>query len=144
MKPLNRVERSNAFLHFLLFFLLTISVIIAVAFFSIDVPFRQAEQLREQMSVMESRNNFSDSFAYAMKEAVNELHKYDVKDDVNVPAAAIRQRVEFKISKMNNLIGDVPQSDTSIYALVVQSLRDLNEAKTKIKRLEDEKSYARQ
>lgn len=142
MKPLNREERSNAFLSFLLLFLITIGIIIAVIFFSIEVPFRHNEQLQSRMSIMQSEKELSDSFTVAMKEAVDELNKFDVQDEKKTPAAAIHQLVEFKIKKMYNLIGDVPKGDTSIYALVVQSLRDLNEAKTRIRRQEEEKGYA--
>lgn len=142
MKPLNRAERNNAFLSFLLLFLITISIIIAVIFFSVEVPVRQTEQLKSQMLQMQSEKELSDSFTDAMKEAVDELNKFEVKNEKKIPAAAIQQSVEFKINKMNHLIGDMPKGDTSIYALVVQSLRDLNEAKTRLRKLEDEKSYA--
>ena len=141
MKPLNREERSNAFLSFLLLFLITIGIIIGVIFFSIEVPLRQTEQLQRQMSVMKSEKELSDSFTVVMKEAMNELNKFEVQDEKKIPAAAISEKVELKIKKMNNLIGEVPNGDTSIYALVVQSLRDLNQAKTRIKTQED-KDYA--
>jgi hypothetical protein len=144
MKPLNRAERNNAFLGFLLFFLLTIGVIITVIFFSIEVPIKETEQLRNDVSTLESEKQLSNAFADAMKEAVDELNKFDVKDEKRELTDAINQNVEFKIKKMNQLISDMPKNDTSVYALVIQSLRDLNEAKTKLRKFEDDKRYAQQ
>jgi hypothetical protein len=144
MKPLNRAERNNAFLGFLLFFLLTIGVIITVIFFSIEVPIKETEQLRNDVSTLESEKQLSNAFADAMKEAVDELNKFDVNDEKRELTDAINQNVEFKIKKMNQLISDMPKNDTSVYALVIQSLRDLNEAKTKLRKFEDDKRYAQQ
>jgi uncharacterized protein (UPF0333 family) len=57
MQPSNRSERNNAFLGFLLLFLITIAAIIAVMIFSIEVPCRESEQLRKKMFVMQSEKN---------------------------------------------------------------------------------------
>ena len=137
MKPLNRLERNNAFLGFLLLFLITIAVIMAVIFNSIEVPYRESDQLRKKIFTMQSEKELSDSFNVAMKEAMNELAKFDGKGN----AQAINYSVQLRINKMKKLIEDIPDADNSIYGSVIQNIGDLNESKTKLKLLEDSKNY---
>src|SRR3954452_15026742 len=80
MKPLNRAERNNAFLGFLLLFLITIGIVITVVLFSIKVPFSENERLRSQVLIMQHEEDLSDSFRVAMDETMNELKKFDLKD----------------------------------------------------------------
>lgn len=143
MKPLNQVERNNAFLGFLLFFFVTIGVIITVIFFSIEVPIRENEQLRSRMLTLQSEKAFADSFAVAMKDAVNELKKFDVKEEKQEPAEATQRRVQLKINKMQKLVEGLPEAENSIYTLMVESLANLNNAKTYLKSQEEKREYAR-
>lgn len=139
MQPLNRIERNNSFLGFLLLFLITIAVIIAVIFNSIEVPFKESEQLRRKITDMQTEKELSDSFNVAMKEAINELATFDGKG--NSPAEAINRKVQLRIIKMQHLVENIPDADNSIYSSVIQNISDLNEAKTKLKHLENSKNF---
>jgi hypothetical protein len=133
MEPLNRAERSNAFLNFLLLFFITIGVLLTTVFFSIEVPCKNNELLQKKAEDLKYEKNRSDAFAIAMRAALNELKKFDVEGG---SVEATKRSVQMKITGMEQLIKDVPNVDTSIYALVIQSLDDLNEAKAKNRNME--------
>lgn len=138
MQPLNKSERNNAFLGFLLLFLITIAAVIAVMIFSIEVPCRESEQLRRKIFVMQSEKELSDSFNVAMREAMIELQKFDGKGNED----RINYSVQSRINKMKRLIENVPDVDNSIYALVIQNISDLNDAKTTNKKLEESRNFS--
>lgn len=141
MKPVNRADRNNAFLGFLLLFGLTIGIILAVIFFSIKVPFRDNERLKTRILTLESEKNFSDSFKVAMSAALSEMERFDLKKE---GASYINSQVQVKIAKMGRLMKNMPLEETnggrSIYELVLRNLADLNDAKTKIRNLEEQRN----
>ena len=137
MKPLNRAERNNTFLGFLLLFLITICIVITVVFFSIKVPFSENERLRSKVLVMQHENDLSDSFKVAMNETMNELTKFDLKDK---SAIVTYRSVQLKIDKMGRIVkkmsDEKSNDEKSIYDLVIQNIADLNDAKLKVSNLE--------
>ena len=144
MKPLNRAERNNAFLGFLLLFFITIGIVITVVLFSIKVPFSENERLRSRVLIMQHENDLSDSFRIAMNETLNELKKFDLKDDV--PAGYKHRSVQLKIDKMGRTVNKMPdeklKEEKSIYNLVIQNLYELNDDKLKISNLEQRNQAA--
>jgi hypothetical protein len=129
MKPLNQTERNKAFYRFLFFFLVTIGLIVAVVFFSIEVPFREGDKIRKEMLALQNERSINDSFSVAMKEAITELDKFDKKKE---SPGATKLRVEFRIDKMNQLLKSIPNGENSIYALMVRNIQDLNETKAQL------------
>lgn len=129
MKPLNRAERNSAFWRFLLLFVITITVLVAVIFFSIQVPMRDNKQLREKFDAMQKEKDLSDSINVQMKEAVSYLNDYDEKKERPYEANRSAQQ---RIQRMNDLLKLMPNGENSVYALIIQDLSDLNEAKKEI------------
>src|SRR5687767_5932672 len=101
MKPLNRAERSNAFLNFLLLFFITIGVLLTTVFFSIEVPCRHNEQLQKKVEDLKYEKKRSDAFAGAMRAALDELKKFDVEGG---SVEATKRSVQMKIDGMSQLI----------------------------------------
>lgn len=130
MKPLNRTERTHAFLRFLLLFLITVAVIVGVIFFSVEVPWKENDRLREQVRLLQNEKKFAESFAKDMREAQLALEKY--ADPVQ-PSAATQERVNNEINKLRGKARQVANSESSVYELVVVSLSDLNDAKKKLR-----------
>lgn len=144
MGPLNRNERRKAFLNFLLIFTLTIAAIVTVVFISIEVPFKQTEVLQKKVMASEMEKQFSDSFNAVMREALVELKGFE---QPNVSAFATKEKVKFKIDKLRKLIKDKSDAektdiDNTIYGSVVQNLAELNDAKSRIRELEEQKGTA--
>ncbi|HEY0058091.1 MAG TPA: type VI secretion system TssO [Flavisolibacter sp.] len=129
MKPLNRAERNNAFLRFLLLFCITIALIITVLFFSIEVPLKESAKLRKTMFSMRTEKELSDSFNLVMKEAMVEIGRFEANKQQGVSPEATYQNVLYKIRRMNAIALSITNEENSIYALVVQNISDLNEAK---------------
>ena len=90
---------------------------------------------------MQNEKNLSDSFRVAMNVALNELTKFDLKKE---PTIVTKRSVQMKIERMSRLIqympGERSAEEKSIYDLMIQNLADLNDAKTRIRNLEDEKN----
>jgi hypothetical protein len=129
MKPLNQTERNKAFYRFLFFFLVTIGLIVAVVFFSIEVPFREGDKIRKEMLALQNERAVNDSFSVTMKEAIAEMDKFDPAKE---PLSATKRRVEIRIDKMNQLLKSIPNGENSIYALMVRNIQDLNETKAQL------------
>lgn len=121
--------------------LLTMMIVIAVAYFSMQVERTDYELLRQRVLVLQNEKNLSDSFRVAMNDVVNELTKFDDKKE---PVIVTKQRVQLKIAKMNDIIKDLPEqqsaNEKTFYDLIIQSVADLNDSKTKIRNLEDQKN----
>jgi hypothetical protein len=129
MKPLNSAERTNAFLRFLLLFIITVALIITVAYFSIQVPFKENERLRQDIGRIKSERQLAESFNVAVKEVAEELNKFD---GVKEPPAVTHAKIKLELDKMSGLLNNFPDAGNSVNAFIVQSLGDLNEAKLKL------------
>jgi hypothetical protein len=141
MSPLNRAERNNAFLRFLLFFLLTVSIVITVVFQSMKMPFKENDLLRSKMLTIQKERKLTDSFRVEMDGALNELKKFDLHEK---PISVIQSTVEVKIGKMSRIVRNMPennsQDEKSLYNLIIQNIEDLSKAKLKIRNFEDQRN----
>ena len=126
MKPLNRSERNHTFLRFLLLFLVTVALIVTVVLLSVEVPVRESEQLRSKMFDMKKEKDLSDSFSVVMRQAVDELKKFDPEKG---DASATSYQVQKRIDRMYEILKEIPNGENSIYDLMIQNISDLNKAK---------------
>jgi len=121
MKPNNSTERSSAFTRFLLFFLLTIALIVTTIFFGIRIPYAENEKLREQLAIIEKENEFRDHFADNMQQAQSLL------DTVNMDAAKsglIDGRITQKIQEMDAQLNKNNTSSKEIYSHIIKALNN--------------------
>jgi Tfp pilus assembly protein PilN len=129
MKPLNNAERDRAFFWFLLLFLVTVTMIMVVVFFSIQVPMKDNEQLRRSLLTLKVERERVDSFTVVMQDAMDELSKFNLKTE---SPNATNQRVQYRINRLNELMKGMPNYESTVYALMVRGLADLNDAKKKL------------
>jgi len=130
MKPLNSAERTNAFLRFLLLFLITVALIVTVIFFSVEVPRKENEQLRKKMLTFQTEKESSEAFVKDMQGTQVAMKNYMNKDELTV---ATQVRVQNWIEKLRNRVRQMPNGENSIYELIVENLSELNDAKKKLK-----------
>jgi hypothetical protein len=134
MEPLNKTARSKAFTNFVIFFIITIALVVTAVFFSIEVPFERNKQLTDQMKVVEAERLFTQKFESNMNEAmklVNDLNKKEL--DVTITDGKLEERIK----SMNALVDTDssyaadPNSATikELYSSVVESLSNLRIAK---------------
>jgi predicted lactoylglutathione lyase len=126
MKPLNRSERNHTFLRFLLLFLVTVALIVTVVLLSVEVPVKESEQLRSQMFDTKKEKDLSDSLSVVMRQAVDELKKFDPEKG---DASATSYQVQMRIDRMYEILKRIPNGENSIYDLMIQNISDLNKAK---------------
>ncbi len=124
MKPLNQSERKKAFGNFLLFFIITIAVIITAVFFSIRVPFKQNEYLLQQMDLAGNERAFAESFKNKMQETMNWLDSVNLKPNADM----IDSRISNNITRMTQM-AESDSTMNSFYLGIVQTLNNLQQAK---------------
>jgi ribosomal protein L16 Arg81 hydroxylase len=132
MNPHNEVERGKAFRTFLLFFTVTIAVIITAVFFSIQVPFSENDRLREENKKVLAQRNFSEDFVKLMQNTTMLL------DSVNKPSTTSTEAVDAEI---NNNIAMMDKSvkedssvmDKSLYQNVGYTFSELRRAKKQLR-----------
>ena len=128
MKPINRAERKKAFGNFLLFFIITVAVIVVTIFFSIQVPARQNQYLLKQMAQVEQEKVFAESFRHKMQETMLML------DSVNQSNNPDRMELQIQnnIAQLNQMaIQD--SSSSSFYLAITQSLDNLRRTKSDLR-----------
>lgn len=130
MEPLNQPQRRKAFINFLLFFTITAALIIAAVLFSVQVPFKQNEQLREQMNVVEKERDFTEVFLNKMNSANNLLDSLD-KKEVNVDL--VDGKLKEKLADMDAMIEKDSLSAKDLYQNVVANLSELHAAKKELR-----------
>lgn len=69
MEVLNKKERLSSFLFFLLFFSITIGIILAAVYFDFYIPKKELTELREENYKMQTEFNFQEKFAAKLEEA---------------------------------------------------------------------------
>lgn len=133
MKPINTAERQNAFWRFLLFFIITMAVIITAVLFSVQMPMRQNEQLRTQMLAIEKERNLTDSFNVKMMETMQfleEVNKQPGNDIIYEP------RIKTNLMTMTGMtlgLDTTVNRLNSIYMNIVRALDGLQFAKEQIR-----------
>jgi len=71
MQPLNAPERKKAFLNFLLFFVITVAVILVTLYFSMQVPLKDNDKLIKQTAIDNNEKLFMQEFEGKMQETTN-------------------------------------------------------------------------
>lgn len=121
MKPVNVQERRKTFQRFLLFFVLTMAVIMATIFFGIRIPYKENSKLQEQLAMVEKENQFKEDFARTMSETQSLL------DTVNQDAARsglIDGRITQKIQEMDAMLGKNEVGAKTIYSQIIKSMNN--------------------
>lgn len=128
MIPTNKAERSKAFRNFLLFFMITIGVIVAALIFSFQVPFKENEKLRKDMDVADNEKAVLQSFEVKMQETMNLL------DSVNlsVNAYRINDQISTNIKSMGSMLNDTSSVNT-ICNKILYNLSSLQRAKEQLR-----------
>jgi hypothetical protein len=122
MEPKNKAERRKAFLNFLLLFIICTGIIITTVFFSLQVPFKQNDQLRKQMDEVERERDFSKRFTTQM---VNVSRMLDSINATKPPESdRIDGKIKDEISKLDAMIND-SLYNKEMYLNVTHNLGDM-------------------
>lgn len=124
MKPLNQSERQKAFWRFLMFFVVTVGVILTTVFFSVAVPFKQNDELTRQMDAMETERDFLATFENKVQETANLI---DTVNMVKYPMS-VDADINKNIDDMYRMVKD-SLSVKNLCIIILDNLTNLHEAK---------------
>lgn len=130
MQPINKDDRRKAFINFLLLFILSTGIIIAIVFFSIQVPFKQNEQLTKQIGDFQKERDFSQNFFIQMSAISNMLDSINTK---SLRPDLLDGDITEAIKKLNSKVNTDSAGNRNIYANVVQMLADMQSSKKQLR-----------
>lgn len=130
MQPINKDERRKAFINFLLLFILSTGIIVAIVFFSIQVPFKQNKQLTKQIGDFQRERDFSQNFFIKMSSINNMLDSINTK---SLRPDLLDGDITEAIKKLNSEVNSDSASNKNIYANVVQIMADLQSSKKQLR-----------
>ena len=130
MQPINKDDRRKAFINFLLLFILSTGIIIAIVFFSIQVPFKQNDQLSKQVSSFQQERDFSQNFFIQVSATNSMLDSINTK---SLRPDLLDGDITESIKKLNTLVNTDSVGNKNIYANVVQLLADLQSSKKQLR-----------
>lgn len=140
MPPKNIQARRKAFINFLILFLVTAVIIITTFFFSIRVPFRQIQQLREQVGANEKDKDFSRRFTsetFRLTNALDSIDKMDNPESSDFQIAAniakVNQMIETDSVYNKDLYRNISRLLTSLQRIKKEKRELINSGKSKTK-----------
>ncbi|HLA57996.1 MAG TPA: type VI secretion system TssO, partial [Puia sp.] len=77
LKALNAKERNQAFLKFLLFFLLTLVLVVTAIYFDFKLPLKENNYLQKEIDQQRQIEHNQENFVNTMNEAVRLLDSLD-------------------------------------------------------------------
>lgn len=129
MKPGNQEERKRAFFNFLLFFIVTVGVILTAVFFSFKVPLRENAQLRAEAVRMDNERMVLSRFEKKMQETVTMLDSINESGN-QVPI--IDNQISRNIEDLANMISD-SVSAKNFYVSLVANLTSVQKLKKQLR-----------
>jgi Type VI secretion system, TssO len=130
MQPINKEERRKAFGSFLVLFLVTMVLVALMVFFSVQVPFKENEQLRSKMEQVAKDRIQAEQFVARMNEAIGLLSEVDKSD---VQSELVDTKIEKKVGEMYNMVGADSSINKTLFANVVTVMFDLQAAKKRLR-----------
>ena len=129
---LNNQERNQAFLKFLLFFLITIVLVIAAVYFNVRLPVVENKELQKQMTVYNQQDMSQEVFVKNMDEAVVYLDSLD-KDPKN--QEQIVMQLGAKIENLNKLQQKGNSPYARMNAMITYRLTEMKNQKMQLNKL---------
>ncbi len=121
MQSQNKSERKSAFLRFLLFFIITVSLIVLAVYFGTRVPVKENNKLREKLEAYEMQDKTRDEIMAKIKIA------YSLLDTVNIAGLhtdIIDGRISQTIKEIDAAVSKVETGNKSMYEKIIKALND--------------------
>lgn len=133
MQPSNQQERKKAFWNFLLFFCITVGVIVVTMLFSFQVPFKERDMLRKKADATENHELILMKFAQGMDSIINMIDNLENEKNSFI----MKNRIEKNIDDLS----DVARSDSTwmreMLINVAANLKDLTSTKLSLLSVND-------
>lgn len=134
MRVLNKQERTVAFLWFLLFFVVSVGLFVLAVFFNYQVPAKENDDLRKQLTSFRQEQAFQGDFLQRMEKVKNNL------DSINLPnqnANYMDQVVAQDLVTMRNSIPKESVTHYGLYNNIIQNLLSIQQGKQQMRGLQN-------
>lgn len=119
LQVLNSRERARAFVQFLVFFLVTIILILTASFFDFFVPAKENDNLYSRLEVENRQDQQEQQFVNSMLLAKSLL------DSVNKPGTPSRAQLSLKLTARLNELDNLAEKTTSVSATMQKTVTTL-------------------
>jgi hypothetical protein len=131
MKAQNSAERSKAFSNFLIFFIITIGVILTCVFFSFQVPLKESEQFRAERDTLLTQKDNREYFQQRMENTMSLLESVNSN---KADAENIDANIGSSLSEMRQMINDkMSISERTLYDKIISALSSWRSLQTGIR-----------
>ncbi len=131
---LNSQERNQAFVKFLVFFLLTVILVVTAVFFNYRLPVRENKMLQDEVDVQRQQEANQQKFVNRMQEAIVLLDSLDAN---NTNLEQINLQLNGKIAELAVL----QQKDNTLYGklnkVIVDRFQELQQKQRQLESLSD-------
>lgn len=132
MEVLNRRERSRAFSFFILFFVITVIVLLFAVFFNAYFPFKENSLLKIENAKMKREMETQDKFSFQLEKVKSAV------DSIGVPGQNDFFNEKLSLSILADMYKQLPKDTLKnkvMYNNTIMTFKDLVDAKKQIKQL---------
>ncbi|MCS3870657.1 hypothetical protein J3D55_003573 [Chryseobacterium ginsenosidimutans] len=132
MEVLNKNQRRSAYWFFVLFFLLTVSVLVTAVFFNAYFPFKENSLLKNENAKMRKEMETQDKFSFQLEKV-----KLAV-DSIGAPKQNDFFNEKLALSILADMYKQLPKDtlkNKNMYNNTIMTYKDLIDAKKQIKQL---------
>ena len=140
MRPKNSSERRNAFIRFILFYVITTALIVTAVFFGLQVPFKENRQLQSQLEVVHRERNFERKLYDLIS---NTRRMLDTVNKAGTNTAVVEGRIIENIKTMDAMINKDSTSAKMIYSELVSIFTEATSDKKLIRSSSDKDETVR-
>ena len=136
MDILNKKERFNAFMLFLLMFFITMIVLISAIFFNYKLPIKENEVLKHENDKMNMQFSFNKEFSSTIED-INKL--VDSLDAAPESFQFIEQSINYELVQLKEKIPNDSIVDPKLYQNVILTYKTYVNTKKKLLQINDSK-----
>jgi Type VI secretion system, TssO len=138
-KPINVQEHNNAFLKFLIFFLITLAMAVSAIYFNFKIPNKELSILRERSDVLRNQQISQEKYKRTLNEVIQVFNKLDsssskamIESELTVKLDALRNAASIEDSTSAQKLNQMVFTLVNKYRDAKFSLYDLKGAEEEI------------
>ena len=132
MEVLNKRQRNNAYLFFVLFFLITEAILITAVFFNAYFPFKENSLLKAENARMKKEMEIQNKFSFQLEKVKAAV------DSIGMPKQNDFFNEKLALSTLADMYKQLPKDtlkNKNMYNNTIMNYKDLIDAKKQVKQL---------
>jgi hypothetical protein len=132
MEVLNKRQRNNAYLFFVLFFLITVAILITAVFFNAYFPFKENSLLKAENARMKKEMEIQNKFSFQLEKVKAAV------DSIGMPKQNDFFNEKLALSTLADMYKQLPKDtlkNKNMYNNTIMTYKDLIDAKKQVKQL---------